>query len=864
MKEIWWKIASAWRRDALQDELRDEIRSHLEMKAADAGDTRLARQQFGNAVLVLEDARAVWGWPGPEAWLRDFRYGMRMMRRRPAFAVTIAAILAIGIGSSSTVFSLVDAVLIRPLPYPQADKLVSVYEVRSSGERTETRVAPARLWDWNRLAQGFEVLAGSYVDSFTETSGSVPEQIPGATVTAQFFAVFRMSPVLGRVFSSEEERFGGPSAVVISERLWRRRFNSDPSVLGRTLLLSGKSHAIVGVMPAAFQYPAASTDLWAPHQTRPALLQVRSARFFDCVGRVKGSVTLAQARADLELVQRKLGEQYPQSDSGWTVSIDGLKDRVIGKVRLALWLLFGSAIVLLLIACTNVACLLLAQASSRAEELATRRALGAGRSAIARQLLAEGLAYALAGSFGGVALTFAAVPVVQRILRDLPRITELTVDPRLLIFAVVVSIAAAIFFSVAPILQTVQRGSGDALIRSGRGVIGRRQVMSRLLVSAQLALATVLLIGSGLFLKSLLRLQETPLGFRTGDVLTFRVSASFKEGAESVSQWHQRTLDALAALPGVRSVAMSSGAPGTFSGAPIEFRLAGPVHETNSDDYHAAQRRVTSSYFESLGIPILSGGTCRMDPGPQQPFEALVNEAFVRRFLPAREAVGLTVTHGPPDSTRVMRIVGVVGDTREAGYARAPEPLIYACGFLRYWPDSHFLIRTSAALETMTRAVLETIGAVEPARAVYGLQPLSGVLSETLSQNRFRTWLIGTFSAFALILAAVGLYGVTAYMVSQRTRELGIRIALGARPSQIWSEILQSGVTLVAIGAGAGVILAWMASRLIGALLYNVGTFEISTYLYAVAVLFAAAVLACLPPGLRATSIDPARALREG
>jgi predicted permease len=870
LQYFWRRLRALWRSDDIHDEIAEEMRIHIGLRTEEnvrRGMTpeearREAERQFGRFDRIKEEGYEVRGGRWLEAMWRDLRYGLRVMKRRPGFAGTVVVTLALGIGATVTIFSVVDLVVIRPLPYDEPGRLVAVQEVRGSEGQRESGVAPGRLEDWNRLTGSFEALAGSYTDTLTETSGSAPEQMTGAFVSPRFFPVFHASALTGRVFTAEEERFGGPMVVVISDGLWRRRYGSDPSAVGRSLLLSGQSYTIVGVMPPSFQYPSASTELWAPKQARPELMLIRAARFYRfSVGRLKPSVTLDQARADLGAVQARLGEQYPKTDSGWTVRLEMLKERQIGKLRLALWLLFGSAAVLLLITCTNVACLLLAQFSVRAEEIAIRRALGASRTALARQLFAEGFAYAAAGSLTGVLLAFTAVAAIRQQLPELPRITELAVDFRVLAFAAAIGVAVAAFVSLAPIIRTLRRD--EALVLIGRGVIGRRQLLPRSLVAAQLALAMVLLVGSGLFLKSLVRLQETDLGFRPDQVLTFRVSASFNESSAAVVQRHGRTLNALSSLPGVQAVAMSSGLPGAVSGSPLEFRIAGQENAADAGDRYAAQRVVTAGYFQSLGIRIVSGQTCRMDPDSQSAFEALVNRSFVDRFLQGRDAVGLTITQGPQGSGWTMRIVGLVDDTREAGYARTPEPTIYACGFLRFWPDSDFLIQTRGAPETMARSVREAINAIEPERAVYAVSPLTDVLSGTLSQNRFRAWLISIFSAIALILAGIGLYGVTTYMISQRTREFGIRIALGAQPAQIWAEILASGGRLAGIGAAIGLVLAFMVSRLIATLLYGVGSFDAGAYLSAAAVLFAVAMIACLVPGRRATSIDPARALRE-
>ncbi|MPY89994.1 MAG: FtsX-like permease family protein [Luteitalea sp.] len=537
----WGRKLRGWcRRRSIEAELREEMQAHLDMKAEETCDPDGARRQFGNTTLLLEEARDAWGWPQVEAWLRDFRYGLRMMRRRPGFAATVVLTLALGIGSSSTIFSLIDTVLIRPLAYPSPDSLVALHEKKPSDDRARTPVAPGRLEDWQRLATSFEALAGSTTDTLTDTTGPVPERISGAFVSPRFFTVLGVTPIAGRVFNAEEEQFGGPAVVVVSEGFWRRRFGADPRVLGRSLMLAEGSFTIVGVMPAAVQHPSAATEIWVPGKTPPDLLEVREARFYNAVGRLKEGVTLEQAHADLAAVQRTLGEQYPKTDAGWSVGIRPLKEELVGEVRLALWLLLGSVGLLLLIACANIACLLLVQLNGRRAEIATRHAIGASHAAIARQLLAEGLVYSLAGGLLGLVAAFAGVELLRKRLPDVPRISELAVNTRMLAFVLGVSVLAAVLFSLAPVLQTFRHNLAGSVIRSGKGAVSRSQRLPRILVGAQLALATVLLVGAGLFLRTLMSLQEAPLGFRPDSVLTLRISfsSSFAEPPDAAVPRH--------------------------------------------------------------------------------------------------------------------------------------------------------------------------------------------------------------------------------------------------------------------------------------------------------------------------------------
>ena len=864
MTELWRKLAGFVRRGTIEAELQEEIRTHIAMKADAIGDEHAARRQVGNVTWLVEQSREAWGWPRLEAVARDLRHGFRSVAKRTGVSTAIIATLAIGIGATSTIFSIVSAVLLRPLPYPDAQRLVSLHETRLSADRLMSRVAPARLEDWQGLTRTFDWLAGSNVETFAETTGIVPEQVRVASVSPRFFAVLGTPPMFGRAFTTQEEHFGGAKAVVISERLWRRRFDGDRSALGRTLRLEAKSYIIVGVMPQRVEYPSPLIDAWIATQADEDLMRDRgaSARFYEAVGRLRSGVTLERAQSDLDAIQRALGDTYPKTDAGWTVTVAPLKEELVGKVRPTLWLLFGSVTLLLVIACANVGCLLLAQLSTRGVELATRGALGASRAALARQLFAEGQAYAVLGGGLGIAIAYASVGFIRQQLPEFPRMSETTVDVTVLAFAAGVSLAAAIVFSLAPMLHVVRRDIAPSILRSSRGVVGGGQRLPRVLVFAQIALATVLLVGAGIFLRSLAALQETPLGFDPDHVLTLRISASFDEHPEAVIQRHQRTMDVLSSLPGVRAVAMSRGAPGTMSVVPMEFRVAGEaVDQTGA--HFVRRRMVTARYFQSLSIPLLAGDTCRMSSDPQEEYQAVVNKAFVDRYLVGRDPIGREIIFGPQESSASIKIVGVVGNAREEGYTQPIEPIVYACGFLRWFPDSDVLIRTDGQAAMLARAARDAIHAIEPGRAVYSAQPLTDALSATLSQHRFRTLLVSAFSALALTLATIGLYGVMIYSVSLRTREFGIRLALGSSPSTIAIEILRSAGTLAVAGGAAGLVLAVLLSRVLAAVVTGVRYVDTTAYLLATGVLFGAALIGCLGPSWRAFSVDPMDVLRE-
>ncbi len=859
MTEWWRKLTGLLYRGSIDAELREEMQAHLEMKAAETGDPYAARRQFGNQALLLEDSRAAWGWPVAEAWLKDFQHALRCLARKPAFTVTVVLTLALGIGAGSTIFSLIDAVLIRPLPYPDPGQLMSIHEAKPGDPFARTPVAPGRLEDWQRRTTTFEALAGISEDTLTDTTGQAPERLTAAWVSPRFFSVLGTAPELGRVCTPEEEGFGGPRAAVVSDGFWRRRFGADAGVLGRSLILENQAYVIVGIMPPRFQYPSPDTEVWLARQATPALLRMREARIYNAIGRLKPGIPMRRGQADLAAVQRRLGEEYPKTDAGWSAVMEPLKDQMVGPVRLALWLLFGSVSLLLAIACANVACLLLARLNGRAIEMATRCSLGAGRAALARQLLVEGLAYSLSGGLLGLAAAFAGIDLLRKQVPDIPRISELTVDASVLAVVVGISVLTGVLFSLAPILVTLRRDLTGPLIHGGRGVAGGRQRLPRILVSAQIALATALVIGAGLFLRSLARLQETPTGFQPGGVLTLRVGSGSGQPPATTIQRHQRILDVLASLPGVTAVSMATGLPGVDPSWPREFEIAGEPAPGGTLRF-AGWRIVTSGYFQTVGIPILAGRTCRMSTDPQTPFEAVVNQSFAGHYFHGRDPIGRTILGGPQGDS-ATHIVGIVADAREDGLSAPAQPLIYDCGYLRYWPDSAFLVQTRnpAALGGVARDALR---AIEPARPVYAVRPLDRALRGALSQTRFRALLVSLFSAMALLLAGIGLYGVMAYLVSQRRREIGIRVALGARPGQIVGDLLRSGLTFASCGIGAGMILAAAASRLLGSLLYGIDASDPATYLSAAGVLFGVAALACLIPTRRAMAIDPNQALR--
>jgi putative ABC transport system permease protein len=785
---------------------------------------------------------------------------IRGLRHRRGVAATVVLTLTLGIGANSAIFSTVDAVLLKPLPYPAADRLVAVYELNLGQKHATQLVAPGRIEEWHRANRLFDGLAGSYFENMTETTGSLPERVEAMRTSPRFFSVLGVPAALGRTLTAAEELMGGPRSVVISDGFWRSRFNADPAVIGRTLVLSGASRTVVGVMPPSFRYPTATTEAWVPAQMPAMLLQARQARFLTAIGRLKPGVTVEQAQADLTAIQARLGEQFPDTDKGWGASLSPLKEEQVGGVRRSLWFLAGAVALVLLAACGNVACLLLAEAARREHELAVRFALGASRTTVVRQLLIEGLVLALIGSALGLVVAEWGTALLRQAAATLPRVQDVRVDARLVAFTIGLGLLTTVLFAIAPALQAARTNPAGALGRGGRGHAGGRHAVQRVLVAAQVAMAIVLLVGAGLLIRSFTRLQAASPGFDAEGVQTFRMSASWSERLDAVIARQRRTVSRLEEIPGVEAAAISQALPAGADFPPGEFRVVGG----RTDEHTFAQARsVSAGYFKTLHIPILSGGTCN---GPQTgalASEVLVTRAFAERFFPGVDPIGhsLSSAGGPPGAG--ARIVGLVADVHENGVQKSAEPLIYWCGYSGYWPDPHFLVRLRPGRPASFAEIRAALREIEPTRAVYAVRTLTGTLSESTSQQRLNTLLLALFAVVALALAAMGLYGVLSQLVAGRRREIGVRMALGARAGQILGSVVAQAATVTGAGIVVGLASAFALTRFMTTLLFGIAAVDPLTFAAVPVLLAVVALAAALIPARRAASVDPIRALRE-
>jgi putative ABC transport system permease protein len=864
LRRLW----NTLRPERVQDEIARELSFHLAERKdqlrseglSEEESTRRARLQFGNMTVQAERTRDVDIARGMDSFLRNVRHGLRTLAWTPGFAAVAILTLALGIGANTAVFSAIDAVLLQPLPFPDSGRLMLLRQRQEKS--AETNIAPIRLEDWNRLNITFQALTGYLTEDVSETSGDLPEKVRRARVAPRFLEVWGIAPALGRGFTDAEHRAGGPTAVLISDRYWRRRFGGAPDVLGRTVRMAGASFPIVGVMPASFLFPDRDVDLWLPVPIGDNLAQVRNAMWYTGVGRLRPGVTVEQGRANLTAVQAQLAAQYPKTDSTIGVEIVPLKDNTVGGVRSTLWLLFGAVSVLLLITCTNIASLLLSRAADRRQEIAIRMSLGATRRAVAAQMLTETAVLVLAGSAMGLLIAAIATAAFRSAGVDLPRIDEIALDGRILLYTLTSSVVVALLCGVLPAIRTARGDMAGELNEAGRTHVSTRNSSQWVLVGAQVALSVTLLTAAGLFVRSFYELSRVDPGFEPSRVLTFRMSGTWAElgDRERLIQRIDGTLEALHALPGVESAATGTLLPGV----PAQYEENFEIVESRGDtepSIVAESRFVSPEYFATLQIPLLAGEPCRRQP-LRAARDVMVNQSLATRYLSGRSSVvGLHLMEEGDPSRPPSRIVGVVGDARERGLDREPGPTVYSCVSAPN-PMPHFLVRTRGEPLAVAQAVRLKMKELEPLRSVYDIAPLEERIGDAFTENRLRTTVLVLFAATALSLACVGLYGTLSYVVSLRRREVGLRLALGARRSDILRQFLGQGLRVAGVACLCGLVLSLAFTRVLSNMLYGVSASDPVTLSSVIAIVLVVAGLAALVPATRAALVEPMRVLR--
>jgi putative ABC transport system permease protein len=795
--------------------------------------------------------------------MTNWKTACRSLVRRPSYAAATVLILALGIGATTTLFSLIDAVLWKPLPYPEPDRLVSVMEANPAKNQNTSLVAPARIEDWNRLSQSFEGISGAYSENVTDTSGSEPERLAGWRVAPRYFAVFESPALVGRVPKPEEEQFGGPLAAEISYRLWQRRYHGDAGVIGKRLVLSGKGYTIVGVMPDGFASPA--IDLWMPAQINPGLMQAREARFYSGVGRMKPGINGEQAQAELSHVQSELGRQFPASDKGWSAIVHDLKDERVGEHRASLSLMFWAVVLLLLIACANAGGLMLGHLHRRERELAIRSSLGATRSQLVAVILREVLILVAAGAAVGFALSWWGVSAIRAAFLTIPRVDQIRLDWRALLFTVGASVLAAAVFGLAPAFETLRTELSGRLYQATRTQARGRRRFEQALVAAQFAVTLVLLLGTGLLVRSYSKLNQVDPGFDPNHVITFHVGAEWSEDRPALAKMQAQLLDELARLPGVQAVGTTNFLPATGATLRFEAVMEGSSGDVDNGKTLVGERTVGGGYLDALRMPLLQGEACGALPtNNQAPVKAIVNRAFVEKYGNGNPVVGRHISFGGP-MLNAPRITGVVQNAKEDGLDAPPYPYVYLCLPGGSWPDPDYVVRTAGDPRQILSAIRQVVHSVAPSRAVFGVKTVEELVASSLETPRISAQVLALFAATALTLAAVGLYSLVMLAVTAQTKEIGLRVALGANPGRIVAGVILTAVRPVLIGLGAGAVLAAVAlnTKALRSLLFGVRVTDAVTLGSVIATLALVALVAALAPARRAASIDPIQALRE-
>ena len=795
--------------------------------------------------------------------LRDARYSLRQLRKRPGFSIVAIVTLALGIGATSAMFSVVNGVILRPLPFPQPEGLVSVAEIVPQFGRFS--VAPATFLDWRAQNSVFEHIVAYSGGSATFVDANGPERVINAAVSWDAFELLRVAPALGRGFRAEEDAPGKANAIVLSHGMWQRRFGGDPGVLGRSVSLSGAPFTIVGVMPAGFRFPSRQTEYWVPIAVNPANAS-RGGHYLGVVARVNAGTSIEQADAELRTISERLALQYPDASAKESAEVRSLQETAVGEVRPALLILLAAVGVVVLIACANVANLLLVRGFVRAREIAIRTALGAARRRLISQMLVESLVVSLIGGALGLLLAYLTIGPIQTLsVGSIPRVEDVSIDGRVLVFSLLLSVLTGVLFGLAPAAYAGRIGVLEVLKEGGRSATGTggRWTRSVLLVT-EVALSIILLVGATLLLRSFARLTDVDPGFQPERALAFRVSlpnVTYREEHQRVA-FYERLLEQLDALPQVTGAGLVQSLPlrGDYV---LSFTVRGRPDPKPGEGTSANHRSISPDYLKALGVPLLRGRTFTTRDADKAPMVAIVDQAFVDRYFPGQDPIGQGIDIGN-GSDGYYDIVGVVGNVHQSGLDRDPSPTMYVPFKQDVFSSVWIVARTDGDPSQLTPLARQVVRAVDPGLPVFGLTPLATVVTDSVADRRFSLLLLALFAGLAVFLAAVGLYGVVAYSVNQRTQEIGIRMAIGARRSHVLSMVLTEGMRLALIGVAIGLIGAMTLSGLMSKMLFRVTPGDPLSYVVTAAVLVVIAALACYFPALRATRVDPIVALRQG
>jgi len=872
MSRLWRKLIFLIRRERFDRDLEDEMRFHLEMKARAGGGTAeagyAAQRHFGNTLLLRERSRDQWGWMWLDALLQDLRYAVRLLRRNPGFATVAVLTLALGTGATTAVFSVVNAVLLRPLPYPQSERLAQLWSTNANANRWGLWTAYPRFVDWRRESKSFEEMATARTWVISLGGGDHPESLFGVVTSSRLFQVLRVEPMLGRSFLPEEDQPGHDHVIILSYGLWQRRFGSDRTVVGRAVEVDRQSYTVIGVMPPEFRFPpelpaSYNIDAWLPPAPDPSRDERVSNNYYT-FARLKPGVTIAQAQAEMDAVNHGLAERHWE-DHSLGVKVAPWRQQVGSEVRPALLLLLGAISLVLLIACANVANLLLARGATRQRETALRQALGAGRARLIRQLLTESVLLAVCGGAAGLLLAYLGLGLLIRMASDIPRVNETTMDSHVLMFSLALTIGTGLIFGIVPALNGSKAELQDVLKESGSRLTAgfARARLRSVLVVTEMALALMLLTGAGLLIRSFVRVQEIDPGFNAQNLLTAFVSLPPEKYPEPRRQgeFFREAMERIASIPGVECAGGADSAP-MLSNDAGSVSIEGHPAQPGEMDIEAERPKITPDYFRAMGMRLLRGRAFTWADNESSLPVAIVNEAAARQYWPHQDAMGKRVRLDDGSAPVWRQVIGIVGNVRQDSLVEAGRPEVYAPLAQSPVPYLVLALRTRVDPASLTTAVRHAVMTVDKEQPLFQIRTMQQVVDDAVAGRRFQMALVALFAAIALGLAAIGVYGLMSYSVNQRTHEIGIRMALGAKRGEVLVLVVRQGMALALTGVLVGTGGALLLTRFLSSMLYGVGVNDPLTLFSVSTLLSGVAALASYIPARRAMKVDPMVALR--
>lgn len=868
--------------EELAQHLEDVYQRSLRSGATEAEATNAALQELATDDLLQKEMRrsqtpfkesAVAGGPAKSSLiadlLHDLRYAARLQRKNPGFTIVAIIALALGIGANTAIFSVVNTVLLRPLPYKDPDRLVMVWEDASKYGYPRDTPAAANYVDWRDQNQVFEGMAAIADSSFNLTGAGDPERLEGRRVSANLFSLLGVDPHIGRVFTAAEDQPGAQRVVLLSYALWQRRFGGDPNIVGQALTLNGESYVVVGVMPARFQFPTSDDQAWVPIAFTQQEAGNRGRHYLQVVARLKPGVSLAQAQSEMSTIASRLQQQYPQQNAELGATVQPLQEHLVGDIRPALLVLLGAVGLVLLIACANVANLLLARAAVRQKEIAVRVALGARRWRLIRQFLTESVLLSTLGGLVGLAIAYGGLLLLKAFIpENVSQAREISIDLKVLGFTFLVSVATGLIFGLAPAIQAARFNQIETLKEGGRDAAtgGGGKRLRGLLVTAEVAISLVLLIGAGLLINSFLRLRNVDPGFRAENLLTMKIVLPQPKYAdfERRSAFYTDLVQRVQSLAGVRSAAVTTNLPLYRQGNSIGIGIEGQPPPPPGQERIVVTRIVSPGYFDTMGIQLMRGRQLTEQDTETTPNAVVISETMARRYWPGEEAIGKRISAGRVTSPEDwIQVVGVVKDVRQFQLNAEPRPQMYLsyrqAGFFE---PRDLVVKTDVDPSSLAATVRKAVWEIDKDQPVSNIRTMEEILADSIARQRFSMLLLAIFAAVALVLAGVGIYGVMSYSVAQRTHEIGIRMALGAQTGAVLKLAVGYGLKLVIAGIVIGLIAAFALTRVMATLLFGVTATDPATFTLISLLLVAVAALASYVPARRATRVNPIIALR--